>query len=89
MFTCSPTVSFDIFVHLYVFGAIALVLLSLIAHLLSSLLDVVDEVRQAPLNGDFYEQVTQLLASSKAPNRNRLGSKSRSQSRHFELITAL
>lgn len=67
MFTLSTIVSFDVFVKLYVFGAIALVLLSLIAHLFSSLLNVIDEVK-TPVNGDFTEQVTELLAPSKAPD---------------------
>ncbi len=67
MFSFSPVVSFDIFVNLYIFGAIALVLLSLIAHLFSSLLNVIDEVK-TPINKDFYEQITELLAPSKAPD---------------------
>ncbi len=44
---------------------IALVLLSLIAHLFSSLLNVIDEVKN-PVNNDFYEQVKELLAPSSA-----------------------
>lgn len=68
MFSFFPIVSFDIFVNLYIFGAIALVLLSLIAHLFSSLLNVIDGVRQAPVNSDFYEQVKELLAPSSAPD---------------------
>lgn len=67
MFSFSPVVSFDIFVELYIFSAIALVLLSLIAHLFSSLLNIIDEVR-TPVNSDFYEQVKELLAPSKAAN---------------------
>ena len=67
MFSFSPVISFDIFVDLYIFGAIALVLLSLTAHLFSSLLNIIDEVK-APVNNDFYEQVTELLAPSSAPD---------------------
>ncbi len=46
---------------------IALVLLSLIAHLFSSLLNVIDEVK-TPVNNDFSEQVKELLAPSCAPD---------------------
>lgn len=65
MFSFSPVVSFDVFINLYVFGAIALVLLSLITHLFSSLMDVIDEVK-SPAKNDFYQQVKELLAPSSA-----------------------
>ena len=67
MFSFSPIVDFDIFVELYVFGTIALVLLSLIAHLFSSLLNVINEIK-TPVNNDFYEQVKKVFAPPKAPD---------------------
>lgn len=67
MFSFSPLVSFDIFVNLYIFGALTLVLLSLAAHLFSSLLNIIDDVKN-PVNSDFYEQVKELLTPSSAPD---------------------